>query len=1455
MKTLGRIPEDQIKKVISEAYMNIYVDQNKIFNPLEKIPEQFEEHPEGYIAWLLMQPEYFHFICKEIMNINIPPMQGVILRELWQRKFPMLIGSRGLGKSFILALYSMIRILLLPNRKVVACGAAFRQSKIIFEYMETIWNNAPILRDIVGVTNNGPKREADMFRFFIGESRVSCLPLGCLVGDSLVTTNTGIREIQSLRDENKYYIYGNSKFRDMGFFFDNGITECFTITTKRGYSFTSTPNHKMKIVRNNEIVWCRADEMKVNDFILIDRSDRWYSNDTEVSVDDAYCLGLMIGDGSYVNQYFLRYTTIDNELSNAIEKNIGEFIDYKDGLHYQIQGKQKVKDWLNLWGLKPDYSHNKSLPNKILSSSKEKMIACLQGLFDTDGHVSYTEDLSYNVVGYTTTSQKLAKQIHYILLHFGIVSTLSYRDRKSCRTGNDAKRCYEINLYGYNIKKFQDNIGFRLKRKQEKLNFIINNKQKWNTFDDILPIDRDLVPSRFVRTSTKVITFAKAKKIPDEYIKFDKELLNENNYYDVVNSVEKSINQHTFDINIPEGNEYCSNGFYSHNTGDKIRGQRANDILADEFACLGFETLIQTDKGLKRIKEYLDGNVYSLLNVNNEFETPDTIFVTPKTDVYTIRCKKGYSFRCSEKHQVLTTKGWKLAKDLTNEDSLEISFNDYFPKEYVSYNETVVNEDIGWLIGEIISEGYVGHRNSISINTTSIKLKDRLLSREHEEWKSYHKSEYINKRGWKCKESYQLVYSNTEFRTDLYKLGIDYTTARQKVIPRCILESPREVVVSFLHGLFDGDGSGFYFESSGKKKIGFAYYSGSEQLINELQILFLKFGIFGCKIPKKSKISKKIQWALHFRDSQAYHLFHLLKVDKWSHLKEEDLNIRFRKPHIRKNGIRYIVSTNKNNKNVHIGTFNTEEECKLAFAKFWKTTKECVRVRDVVKADEKEVLYDFHMPKTNSFIGNGFVQHNSIPREIFETVIGGFAAVAANPIDNVISKASEKMSKILNIERIETDKTDVGNQTLISGTADYDFNHFYEYWCNWKDIITTKGDRKKIAAYLNKKNPENFVDEESIPPSFDWRDYSIIRIPYELIPAGFMDAATVSRAKASVHYGTYLCEYGSCFSKDSNGFYKRSLVENCSCSELNPIYHPSGPVFFKSVIVGNPIKKYVYGIDPAADVDNFAIVVLELHADHRRIVYGWTTNKKNQKELLANGTIVERDYYSFCARKIRDLMKKFPCAGIAIDYGGGGSTIIERLNDTDKIKPGEQFIWPLINPEKPLQTDGETGLHIMNIVQFSSADWTTNANHYLKSDMETKSLVFPFFDPIELAAVENSDEKTSNIDSVWSCMLEIEELKSELSTIVITKTPTGRYKWDTPALKLPGNKKGYLRKDRYSALLMANDLARSIEIFNPKPIESSYEGGFAHTFLREDTKGPSYKGPSAIADKLNALYS
>lgn len=475
----------------------------------------------------------------------------------------------------------------------------------------------------------------------------------------------------------------------------------------------------------------------------------------------------------------------------------------------------------------------------------------------------------------------------------------------------------------------------------------------------------------------------------------------------------------------------------------------------------------------------------------------------------------------------------------------------------------------------------------------------------------------------------------------------------------------------------------------------------------------------------------------------------------------------------------------------------------------------------------------------------------SISPDIYETVVSGFAAVSANPIQNVKEEAKKKAMLEVGLwsEELEAVQIKKGNQAIISGTADYSFKHFASYWKRYKDIINSRGDRHKLE--------EIFKGE--VPDSFNWKDYSIIRIPYELIPKGFMDDKQVSRAKATIHTGIYNMEYAACFTEDSDGFFRRSLIESCVTNEAQPIRINGNPVLFDVSTKGNPTLQYVYGIDPASEKDNFSIVILELHPDHSRLVYTWTTNRNNFKDRQKTGLVNEYDFYGFCARKIRNLMKVFPCLRIGMDAQGGGVAIEEALHDPGKLEEGEILIWPVIDNNKPKDTDDQQGLHILELVQFARADWTAQANHGLRKDLEDKVLLFPRFDQVSLALAldkENKDimsaDLTNLYDSESECILEIEELKNELTTIVMTQTSTGpnaRDRWDTPEVKLPNGKKGKLRKDRYSALLIANMLARQFSR-TLQPTTFDVIGNNLAEIGKTD--GQMYKGPNWFIDGANA---
>ena len=480
----------------------------------------------------------------------------------------------------------------------------------------------------------------------------------------------------------------------------------------------------------------------------------------------------------------------------------------------------------------------------------------------------------------------------------------------------------------------------------------------------------------------------------------------------------------------------------------------------------------------------------------------------------------------------------------------------------------------------------------------------------------------------------------------------------------------------------------------------------------------------------------------------------------------------------------------------------------------------------------------------------------SIPMEIFEVVIRGFGSVSANPTER-----AEKIAKIALLNQLGETKKAIeleetlgfGNQTIISGTAYYSFNHFYSYWKKYKGFVESGGDYNKLMK----------VSEGQLEDDFDWKNYSVIRLPYTSLPKGFMDDASISQGRAIMNRSRFHMEYGACFADDSDGFFKRSLIETCVTK--NPIVLPSGEsIKFSSMTSGNPAYKYVYGIDPASESDNFAIVILEVHPTHRRIVYSWTLNKEKLRERLKKqGGNSNIGFYNYCGRKIRELMKIFPTEHIGIDSQGGGLQLMETLKNDKDMLEGEQPLWPYVvdnsnvNKKDPFwwetekkPTDGEAGQHILHIINFAKSDFTSEANHGLKKDFESKVTLFPSFDTALLADAIFQDKLSNReFDTLEDAMSEIEELKDELATIEHTQTTlSGREQWNTPQIKKPGGKIGRLRKDRYSALVIANMLARAVEN-RLKGVEYQYAGGFAGQD-KPRSGGTMYRGPNNIVSQL-----
>jgi hypothetical protein len=448
-------------------------------------------------------------------------------------------------------------------------------------------------------------------------------------------------------------------------------------------------------------------------------------------------------------------------------------------------------------------------------------------------------------------------------------------------------------------------------------------------------------------------------------------------------------------------------------------------------------------------------------------------------------------------------------------------------------------------------------------------------------------------------------------------------------------------------------------------------------------------------------------------------------------------------------------------------------------------------------------------------------EFGSVSAEVYAVVVQGFGAVASDPTAKAADRNRERILDRLglwnkDLAALEADSRR-GNQSVISGTASFMHNHFYKFYRDYRNIISTGGDPKKLAEVMG-GDP---------PPGFDWRHYSIIRLPFSKLPHGFMDEGTIARAKQISSTIAFTQEYECCFSTDSDGFFKRSLIELATCggATAEPVAPPTfpscGPVDFGVRLSGDAGKAYVFGVDPAFARDNFAVVVLEAWPDHRRVAYAWTTNKKDHRARRAGPSGASMDFYAFCVSKLRDMFARFPPAKVLIDTGagGGGQTLIEAFSDPDKLGDGQRPVYPAIDPEEPRDTDRMAGDHLIVPFNFSKTSLVAEANWNLRKDLEDRVLLFPRTDEISFGLAYQQDAEAGRVvvdptsgkvaavdDTLENAMHEVEALKDELASI--QHFPKGNVeRWDVPD---GGGRRGGgpLKKDRYSALLMANWAAR-----------------------------------------------
>jgi recombination protein RecA len=300
-----------------------------------------------------------------------------------------------------------------------------------------------------------------------------CLAEGTRIFDPVTGTTHRVEDVVDGRKQIHVVAAakdGTLHARPVVSWFDQGTQDVIGLRIAGGATVWATPDHKVL----TEYGWRQAGELRRGDRVAQPRRFDGFGNSAPISADHARLLGYLIGDGyvggkTPVNFINVEQALIDDvtriaatlgcaahpqgRISLAITHRPGERNGVLDlcrraGIHGKLAWEKKIPSWF----FEPDIAAD------IVGN-------LLFGLFESDGWVS-REQTGALRVGYTTTSEQLAHQIHWLLLRFGIVSTVRDYDptqkRPSIVNGRrvqSKRQVFEVRVSGMeNVTAFAESV-------------------------------------------------------------------------------------------------------------------------------------------------------------------------------------------------------------------------------------------------------------------------------------------------------------------------------------------------------------------------------------------------------------------------------------------------------------------------------------------------------------------------------------------------------------------------------------------------------------------------------------------------------------------------------------------------------------------------------------------------------------------------------------------------------------------------------------------------------------------------------------------------------------------------------------------------------------------------------------------------------------------------------------
>lgn len=465
--------------------------------------------------------------------------------------------------------------------------------------------------------------------------------------------------------------------------------------------------------------------------------------------------------------------------------------------------------------------------------------------------------------------------------------------------------------------------------------------------------------------------------------------------------------------------------------------------------CISIDSMLMTTEGYKSLREIFESKgvevnstedtiemEYPLINRYGEVENTSHFTKNGLKPTKDIETSKGIKLINTYNHPLLIREGfsfvWKNTEDIKPGDILVSRVGD----NYYGTDNTVKTTEEAYALGCMIADSYLGSETSLDFSNDKQVLFN-LMTRF---WKSFSTKEVNYSRRGNSKGSAIRVHDVKAVKELHDKYSINYGVAKNKEVPNCIMNSPRDIQLAFLSGYLECESS-----ISGKD---LEVTSASYKLLKEVQLMLMNIGIVTTLREKKVKnYTENYYGRLTVNRREMLKLLPLLTFVTEQRKKQKDRfleNITKVKSSYG-NKIecsRKLLTKYRDSLDIPKSEFKkyisrdciTIDRLKEVIEKYPEGNREIKELfetivdenifyQEVTNIQEGEVIptFDVCMPKTHSFISNSVVNHNTeiasgIIQQLLPYMEKGESIAFFTHSAEIFHQSAERIEERLNIK-------------------------------------------------------------------------------------------------------------------------------------------------------------------------------------------------------------------------------------------------------------------------------------------------------------------------------------------------------------------------------------------------------------------------------------------------------